>query len=65
MVTISSVIGRKGGPHESVYGACKAAQINLTHSLAFDMAKHNTRLNIVAPALTMPESHDEVGTDRE
>jgi len=63
VVTISSVIGRRGDPHESVYGGCKAAQINLTHSLAMDMAKHGIRLNIVAPALTMPESQDEVGTD--
>jgi 2-hydroxycyclohexanecarboxyl-CoA dehydrogenase len=63
VVTISSVIGRRGDPHESVYGGCKAAQINLTHSLAMDMAKHGIRLNIVAPALTMPESQDDVGAD--
>lgn len=63
IVTISSVIGRKGDAHESVYGGCKAAQINLTHSLALDMAKHNVRLNIVAPALTAPESQDAIGTD--
>ena len=63
VVTVSSVIGRKGDPHESVYGGCKAAQINLTHSLAIDMAKHSIRLNIVAPALTAPESPDAIGTD--
>jgi NAD(P)-dependent dehydrogenase (short-subunit alcohol dehydrogenase family) len=63
VITISSVIGRRGDPHESVYGGCKAAQINLTHSLAMDMAKHGIRLNIVAPALTMPETQDEVGAD--
>jgi 2-hydroxycyclohexanecarboxyl-CoA dehydrogenase len=63
VVTISSVIGRKGDPHESVYGACKAAQINLTHSLAAEMGRHGIRLNIVAPALTMPEDQEEVGSD--
>jgi 2-hydroxycyclohexanecarboxyl-CoA dehydrogenase len=63
VITISSVIGRKGDPHEPVYGGCKAAQINLTHSVAMDMAKHGIRLNIVAPALTIPDSADEVGTD--
>ena len=63
VVTISSVIGRKGDAHEPVYGACKAAQINLTHSLAADMGRHGIRLNIVAPALTMPENPDEVGAD--
>ncbi len=63
VVTISSVIGRRGDPHESVYGACKAAQINLTHSLAADMGKHGIRLNIVAPALTMPQDQEEVGSD--
>jgi 2-hydroxycyclohexanecarboxyl-CoA dehydrogenase len=63
VVTISSVIGRRGDAHESVYGGCKAAQINLTHSLAADMGRHGIRLNIVAPALTMPEDQDEVGSD--
>lgn len=63
VVTISSVIGRKGDPHEPGYGACKAAQINLTHSLAAEMSKHGIRLNIVALALTMPENQDEVGSD--
>jgi len=63
IVTISSVIGRRGDPHEPVYGGCKAAQINLTHSLAMEMSKHGIRLNVVAPALTQPESPDAVGED--
>ena len=63
VVTMSSVIGRRGDPHEPVYGGCKAAQINLTHSLAMEMSKHGIRLNVVAPAMTMPESPDEIGGD--
>ena len=63
IVTMSSIIGRRGDPEEPVYGGCKAAQINFTHSLAMDMSKHGIRLNIVAPALTMPEGPDEIGGD--
>ena len=63
VITISSVIGRRGHPHEPVYGGCKAAQINLTHSLAMEMSKDGIRLNVVAPAMTMPDSPDAVGKD--
>jgi NAD(P)-dependent dehydrogenase (short-subunit alcohol dehydrogenase family) len=63
IVTVSSVIGRRGDPHEPVYGGCKAAQITLTHGLAMEMAKYGIRLNVVAPAMTMPESPDEIGVD--
>jgi NAD(P)-dependent dehydrogenase (short-subunit alcohol dehydrogenase family) len=63
IVTMSSVIGRKGDPDEPVYGGLKAGQINLTHSLAMEMAQHGIRLNIVAPALTMAESPEELGGD--
>jgi len=61
IVTMSSIIGRRGDPEEPVYGGCKAGQINFTHSLAMEMSKHGIRLNIVAPALTMPEGPDEIG----
>jgi 2-hydroxycyclohexanecarboxyl-CoA dehydrogenase len=61
IVTMSSVIGRKGDPHEPVYGGCKAAQINLTHSVAMEMARHGIRLNVVAPALTMPDGPETLG----
>ena len=54
VVAMSSVIGRKGDPHEPVYGGCKAAQINLFHSMAMEHSKNGLRFNIVAPALTMP-----------
>ena len=58
---MSSVIGRKGDPHEPVYGGLKAGQINLTHSVAMEMAQHGIRLNVVAPALTMPEGPHDLG----
>jgi NAD(P)-dependent dehydrogenase (short-subunit alcohol dehydrogenase family) len=63
IVTMSSIIGRKGDPHEPVYGGLKAGQINLTHSLAMEMAPHGIRLNVVAPALTMPENLEETSSD--
>lgn len=63
VVAMSSVIGRKGDPHEPVYGGCKAAQINLMHSLAMQYSKTGLRFNCVAPALTMPEGPDSLGGD--
>ncbi len=63
VVAMSSVIGRKGDPHEPVYGGCKAAQINLMHSLAMQYSKTGLRFNCVAPALTMPEGPDTLGGD--
>lgn len=63
VVAMSSVIGRKGDPHEPVYGGCKAAQINLFHSLVMEHSKDGLRFNIVAPALTMPQGPDDIGGD--
>jgi 2-hydroxycyclohexanecarboxyl-CoA dehydrogenase len=63
IVTMSSVIGRRGDPHEPIYGGLKAAQINFTHSMAQEMGKYGIRLNVVAPALTMPEGPETLGGD--
>jgi len=63
VVVMSSVIGRKGDPHESVYGGCKAAQINLMHTLALQYSHIGLRFNCVAPALTMPGGPEEMGGD--
>lgn len=63
IVTMSSVIGRRGDPHEPIYGGLKAGQINFTHSMAQEMGKYGIRLNVVAPALTMPEGPETLGGD--
>lgn len=51
VVLVSSAAGHTGAPHHMHYAAAKAAQINLTRSLAQAMAP-DIRVNCVAPGLT-------------
>jgi NAD(P)-dependent dehydrogenase (short-subunit alcohol dehydrogenase family) len=53
-ITMSSVMGRKASPLEPVYGACKAALINLVHTLAMEVGPFGVRVNVVAPGPTPP-----------
>jgi NAD(P)-dependent dehydrogenase (short-subunit alcohol dehydrogenase family) len=49
IVNISSVSGLRGGKGRSAYGASKGAVNVLTQVLANDLARHNIRVNAVAP----------------
>ncbi|MCO4748258.1 MAG: 3-oxoacyl-ACP reductase FabG [Proteobacteria bacterium] len=49
IVNIASVSGLVGNPGQSNYGAAKAALLNLTASVAKEMARRNIRVNAVAP----------------
>jgi 2-hydroxycyclohexanecarboxyl-CoA dehydrogenase len=62
VVVMSSVEGRKPTPLEPVYGALKAAQISLMHSLAQEHGKNGLRFNIVAPAATPPSGPGDRGS---
>jgi NAD(P)-dependent dehydrogenase (short-subunit alcohol dehydrogenase family) len=55
-IVMSSVMGRKASPLEPVYGACKAAIINLVHTLATELGPAGVRVNVVAPGPTTPTS---------
>jgi NAD(P)-dependent dehydrogenase (short-subunit alcohol dehydrogenase family) len=57
-ITMSSVMGRKASPLEPVYGACKAALINLVHTLATELGPFGVRVNVVAPGPTPPTDPD-------
>ncbi|MGD0205255.1 MAG: SDR family oxidoreductase, partial [Dehalococcoidia bacterium] len=57
----SSEAGRVGEYREAVYGACKAAVIGLTKSLARETGRYGITLNAVCPAVTVPTSEEEVG----
>jgi len=52
VVNISSDAGRVGSLGETVYAAAKGGVIALTKSLAREMARHNIRVNCVAPGPT-------------
>jgi 3-oxoacyl-[acyl-carrier protein] reductase len=49
IVSISSVVGRRGNSGQANYSAAKAGLIGLTKSLAREVASRNVRVNAVAP----------------
>jgi 3-oxoacyl-[acyl-carrier protein] reductase len=49
IVSISSVVGRRGNAGQANYSAAKAGLIGLTKSLAKEVASRNVRVNAVAP----------------
>jgi 3-oxoacyl-[acyl-carrier protein] reductase len=49
IVSISSVVGRRGNAGQVNYSAAKAGLIGLTKSLAREVASRNVRVNAVAP----------------
>ncbi|MCB9438403.1 MAG: SDR family oxidoreductase [Anaerolineales bacterium] len=55
IVNIASIWGRLGSPSSSLgYAASKAAIINITKSLAMYLARHNIRVNCIAPGAVYP-----------
>jgi 3-oxoacyl-[acyl-carrier protein] reductase len=52
VVTVASVAAHTGAPHHMHYAAAKAGLVNLTTSLARELAPH-VRINCVAPGITM------------
>jgi NAD(P)-dependent dehydrogenase (short-subunit alcohol dehydrogenase family) len=54
IVTVASVAAHTGAPHHAHYAAAKAGLVNLTKSLARELAPH-VRVNCVAPGITLTE----------
>jgi NAD(P)-dependent dehydrogenase (short-subunit alcohol dehydrogenase family) len=57
-ITVSSVMGRRASPLEPIYGACKAALIQLVRTLATELGPFGVRVNVVAPGPTPPTDPD-------
>ncbi|WP_046470547.1 SDR family oxidoreductase [Allosalinactinospora lopnorensis] len=51
VVNVASLAGQYPSPGIGVYGASKAALINLTQQLAYELAHNGIRVNAVAPAV--------------
>ena len=49
IVSISSVVGRRGNSGQANYSAAKAGLLGFTKSLAREVASRNVRVNAVAP----------------
>jgi 3-oxoacyl-[acyl-carrier protein] reductase len=60
IINIASIAGRDGSPFAAHYGASKAGVINLTKSLSVEWAKHNIRVNCIAPGPVVTEGFLEV-----
>lgn len=54
IVTVASVAAETGAPHHLHYAAAKAGVVNMTKSLARDLAPH-IRVNCVSPGVTLTQ----------
>jgi NAD(P)-dependent dehydrogenase (short-subunit alcohol dehydrogenase family) len=65
IVNVSSTSGHYGRPRAIAYTAAKAAVMNLTRSMAIQLAAHDIRVNCVVPnKIGSPVGKDEFNPDR-
>ena len=64
IINISSIGGRKGGRGRSAYRASKAALINLTESLAAELARDGIQVNCICPGAVDTEGYRDMMASR-
>ena len=60
IINIASGAGMRGSPRTGPYAAAKAGMINLTQTLALELAERRIRVNTVSPGPVWTEAYDEV-----
>ena len=61
IISLGSDAGRMGEYMEAVYGGCKGAVIAFSKAIAREVGRYGIRVNTVCPAMTIPDSADEIG----
>ena len=61
IINIASISGKIAMPNNPAYNASKAGLLNLTKSLAVDLAKYKIRVNSISPGYTITSLNKKVG----
>ncbi|PMY73359.1 MULTISPECIES: SDR family NAD(P)-dependent oxidoreductase [unclassified Pseudomonas] len=59
IINIASILGLRAGSGYSHYSAAKAGVVQLTQSMALDLARHHIRVNAIAPGYFKTEMNDD------
>lgn len=60
IVNVGAVVGFRGFPGDSAYGASKAGLAGLTRVLAIELARKKIRVNLVVPGLVITEMTSQI-----
>jgi 2-hydroxycyclohexanecarboxyl-CoA dehydrogenase len=61
IVSVASEAGRAGQRQQVAYSAAKGGVLGMTRSLSHEVGRYGVTVNAVSPAMTIPESADDIG----